>query len=102
MIILPQFTKKAASRSLRTIDLYLYFQFVVKYLKELYIFVSNDLTTKSQSGFRPDDSTVSQLIDPVTIFTSHLTIVNRLKSVQSSFIYPKRLSQSGIRDCPSN
>ena len=91
--MLLQFTRKAASRLLRTIHIFL-LQICSNKCS-----ISNNLITKNQSCFRPGDSNVNQLIDLVN---SHLTVVNRLKFAQSSLIFSKRLTKSGIRDCPSN
>ena len=68
-ILLP-FTKRATNKILKIIDQFLYFRFVVKYLKDLFLtkiferliyFSANKLISKNQSGFQPGDSCINQL-----------------------------------------
>ena len=78
-ILLP-FTKRATNKILKIIDQFLYFRFVVKYLKDLFLtkiferliyFSANKLISKNQSGFQPGDSCINQLLSIThEIFTS--------------------------------
>ena len=52
-----RYFKKATSDALKIIALYACYQFVVWYLKELYIIIS-----QNQSGFKRGDSCINQLI----------------------------------------
>ena len=52
-----RYFKKATSDALKVIALYACYQFVVWYLKELYIIIS-----QNQSGFKRGDSCINQLI----------------------------------------
>ena len=63
--------KTATNKILKIIDQFLYFRFVVKYLKDLFLtkiferliyFSANKLISKNQSGFQPGDSCINQLL----------------------------------------
>ena len=70
-VILLPLTKKTTNKILKIIDQFLYFWFVVKYLKHLFLmkrkliffyFSANKLISKNQFGFQPGDSCINQLL----------------------------------------
>ena len=66
--ILFPFTKRATNKILKIIDQFLYFRYVVKYLKDLIltkflsIFPLINLSWKTESGFQRRDSCINQLL----------------------------------------
>ena len=86
--ILFPFTKKTTNKILKIIEQFLYFRFVVKYLKdyfnEMFIYFSaNKFISKNQSRFQLGDSCINQLLSIThEIFTS---FDNGLK-VRSAFL----------------
>ena len=60
----PRFIKKVTNSRSRINDLYRYFLPAANYLRKLYLnnFIISKIS-KNQSGFRPGDSTVNQLVD---------------------------------------
>ena len=67
-LILFQFIKKVISKLLKTTVLFDFYRFAVKYLKDCFImkwlsfFLENELISPKQSGFRPGDSCINQLL----------------------------------------
>ena len=67
--------KKVTNKILKIIDQFLYFRFLVKFLKDLFLTkcltISNKRISKNQSGFQPCDSCINQLLSIThEIFTS--------------------------------
>ena len=71
-------TKRKATNLKRNTVRYQYYQFVVSCLRSLYLMkymttlVKNDLLTSTQSGFRPGDSTINQLL---SIYTAYILLL---------------------------
>ena len=96
-------TKKATNKTLKIIVQFLYFLSAENFLKDSYLmkclvffFVANNLLTLYQSGFKPGDSCINQLLS-ITFerFIHHLMM--DLKLEVFSWIYLKPSIKSGMK-----
>ena len=93
------FIKKVTSNFHQTISLFLYCQYVVKFLRELLstmslnIWKKNSLLCPNQSGFRPFGSSENQLLsivhDIYANFNQHLTLEVRTNFLDISKAFEK-------------